>query len=105
MAARAQAAIDLCERYGFVYYGEWGQIFLAWHDRDVPGSNSVTRIEAAWRASDRSGRSCAARMYLSILAQTHRRPAMSIARSRSLARPSPRRSPTRTSTGCPRSTD
>ena len=37
MAARAQAAIDLCEKYGFVYYGEWGQILLAWHDRNTNG--------------------------------------------------------------------
>ena len=47
MSARAQAAIDLCERYGFAYYGEWGQILLAWRDRTTPGSNSVARIESA----------------------------------------------------------
>jgi tetratricopeptide (TPR) repeat protein len=71
MAARAQAAIDLCERYDFAYYGEWGQIMLAWHDRNKPGSNSVSRIEAALASLRSIGAELRRPHYLAILAQTH----------------------------------
>ena len=71
MAARARAAIGLCERYGFAYYGEWGQILLAWHDRNQPGSNCVTRIEAALESLRSIGAELRRPYYLAILAQTH----------------------------------
>ena len=71
MAARAQAAIELCERYGFAYYGEWGRILLALHDRNVPGSNSVSRIEAALESLRSIGAELRRPHYLAILAQTH----------------------------------
>jgi DNA-binding SARP family transcriptional activator len=71
MAARARAAIELCERYGFAYYGEWGQILLAWHDRNDPGSNSVSRIEAALSRLRSIGAELRRPHYLAILAQTH----------------------------------
>ena len=57
-----------------------------------------------WRASVRSGRSCAAHSTSRSSPRRIWRPATSIARTRSLARPSPPPTPTRTSTGCPRST-
>jgi tetratricopeptide (TPR) repeat protein len=71
MACRARAAIELCERYGFAYYGEWGQILLAWHDRHQPGSNSVSRIEAALESLRSIGAELRRPHYLAILAQTH----------------------------------
>ncbi len=71
MAARAQAAIDLCERYGFAYYGEWGQILLAWHDRNQPGSNCVARIETALESLRAIGAELRRPQYLAILAETH----------------------------------
>jgi hypothetical protein len=71
MAARARTAIELCERYGFAYYGEWGQILLAWHDRNQPGSTSVSRIEAALASLRSIGAELRRPHYLAILAQTH----------------------------------
>jgi tetratricopeptide (TPR) repeat protein len=71
MSARAQAAIDLCERYGFAYYGEWGQILLAWRDRTTPGSDSVARIETALESLRSIGAEIRRPYYLALLAQTH----------------------------------
>ena len=71
MAARAQAAIDLCEKYGFVYYREWGQILLAWHDRNRTGSKSVARIETALESLRSIGAELRRPQYLAILAETH----------------------------------
>jgi tetratricopeptide (TPR) repeat protein len=71
MAVKARAAIELCERYGFAYYGEWGRILLAWHDRNEPGSNCVARIEAALESLRSIGAELRRPYYLAILAQTH----------------------------------
>lgn len=71
MVVRARAAVELCERYGFAYYGEWGQIFLAWHERNQPGSNSVARIEAALTSLRSIGAEFRRPYYLSILAEAH----------------------------------
>jgi DNA-binding SARP family transcriptional activator len=71
MAVCARAARDLCERYGFAYYGEWGQIFLAWHDRNQPGSKCVARIEAALASLRSIGAEFRRPYYLSILAEAH----------------------------------
>jgi tetratricopeptide (TPR) repeat protein len=71
MEARARAAIELCERYGFAYYGEWGQILLAWRERNEPGSRSVARIEAALESLRSIGAELRRPHYLAILAQTH----------------------------------
>src|SRR5439155_25966803 len=53
MLQQAHAAVDLCQRYSFAYYGEWGEMLLAWQDRSVSGADIVARIERA-RASLRS---------------------------------------------------
>ncbi len=71
MVARARAAIDLCERYGFAYYGEWGQILLAWHDRNDPGSHGTARIDAALEGLRSIGAEFRRPLYLAILAETH----------------------------------
>ena len=72
MVARARAAMDLCERYGFAYYGEWGQILLAWRDRNDPGTNGPARIEAALESLRSIGAELRRPLYLAILAETHR---------------------------------
>ncbi len=71
MATRARAAIDLCERYGFAYYGEWGRILLAWRDRGDPGSNGTARIETALESLRSIGAEFRRPLYLAILAETH----------------------------------
>ena len=71
MAARARTAIDLCERYGFAYYGEWGRILLAWRDRGDRGSNGAARIEAALESLRAIGAEYRRPLYLAILAETH----------------------------------
>jgi DNA-binding SARP family transcriptional activator len=72
IVARARTAIELCERYGFAYYGQWGQILLAWRDRHDPGSNSPARIEAALESLRSIGAEFRRPLYLAILAETHR---------------------------------
>jgi hypothetical protein len=72
MAARARAAIELCERYDFAYYGEWGQILMAWRDRDDPRSNGAARIEAALESLRAIGAEYRRPLYLAILAETHK---------------------------------
>ena len=71
MAARARTAIDLCERYGFAYYGEWGRILMAWRDRGDRGSNGAVRIEAALESLRSIGAEYRRPLYLAILAETH----------------------------------
>ncbi|HEV8403395.1 MAG TPA: hypothetical protein VGQ31_10215, partial [Candidatus Limnocylindrales bacterium] len=71
LEVRARAAIELCERYGFAYYGEWGQILLAWHDRGDPASNAAARIEVALEGLRSIGAEFRRPLYLAILAETH----------------------------------
>jgi tetratricopeptide (TPR) repeat protein len=71
MVARARSAMELCERYGFAYYGQWGEILLAWRDRNDPGSNGPARIEAALESLRSIGAEYRRPLYLAILAETH----------------------------------
>jgi hypothetical protein len=69
----AEAAVALCERYGFAYYGDWATTLLGWargQERPAEGVEIMTRaLERldAMRAQARRP------YYLSLLADVHRR--------------------------------
>lgn len=67
-ARHADAARDLCERYGFAYYVHWGTMLGAWarpgRDREV----RVARVREAIAAVDGEGAATRKPFYLSLLA-------------------------------------
>ncbi|HKT81969.1 MAG TPA: AAA family ATPase [Vicinamibacterales bacterium] len=71
--ACATAAVDICKRYGFGYYGDWGRVLLGWVrglDRPAEG---VALIEEALRQLDAQRAQARRPFYLSLLAETYRR--------------------------------
>lgn len=71
MVERARAAVELCARYGFAYYGEWGQMLLAWSERESQPSTAAARIEEALRTLRSIGAESRRPYFLSLLADTH----------------------------------
>ncbi len=69
LVEHARSALDLCERYRFPYYGEWGAILLAWIDRSR--SDGAARVEAALDALRRMGAHSRRPYYLALLAEVH----------------------------------
>jgi DNA-binding SARP family transcriptional activator len=66
----AAAAVALCERYGFAYYGDWAQALLGWaRGRDRPAVGMAI-IESALERLDRSRAQARRPYYLSLLAET-----------------------------------
>ena len=90
---------ELCDRYGFAYYREWGLILDGWSRADEPG------IDLARRGiSNLKSEGAFARMpyWLSLLADLLARGGRSTPHERPSTPPSPPGSPTTTCGGCPR---
>jgi predicted ATPase len=69
----AEAAVDLCERYEFGYYGDWASVLIGWvRGHDQPGEG-VTIIESALAGFDESRAHARRPYYLSLLAETYAR--------------------------------
>jgi len=63
----AGRTVELCDRYGFAYYREWGVILHGWAHG---GSVGVEAIRDALRSLDEQGAYARRPYYLSLLAQT-----------------------------------
>ena len=64
----AERTTQLCQRYGFAYYGEWGEILRGWAIGDAGG---IDVIERALRALDGQGAMARRPYYLWLLADCH----------------------------------
>jgi DNA-binding SARP family transcriptional activator len=69
----AEAAVMLCERYGFAYYGDWAHVLIGWaRGRERP-AEGIAVIESALDRLDRSRAQGRRPYYLSLLAETYLR--------------------------------
>jgi DNA-binding SARP family transcriptional activator len=69
----AEAAVALCERYEFAYYGDWAQVLIGWaRGQDRPDEGAQI-IESALERLDRSRAQARRPYYLSLLAETYAR--------------------------------
>jgi hypothetical protein len=69
----AEAAVMLCERYGFAYYGDWAHVLIGWaRGRERP-AEGIEMIESALDRLDRSRAQARRPYYLSLLAETYSR--------------------------------
>ena len=69
----AEAAVMLCERYGFAYYGDWAHVLIGWaRGRERP-AEGIEIIESALDRLDRSRAQARRPYFLSLLAETYRR--------------------------------
>jgi hypothetical protein len=67
----ASAAVALCERYGFAYYGDWAQVLLGWtRGRERP-EEGVAMIESALDRLDANRAQARRPYYLSLLAEIY----------------------------------
>jgi tetratricopeptide (TPR) repeat protein len=69
----AEAAVALCQRYGFAYYGDWAHTLIGWargHERPADG---IAIMESAIERLDRSRALARRPYYLSLLADTYGR--------------------------------
>ena len=66
-AALAQETLELCRRYGFAYYGEWGAILTGWCQGGAAGA---VAIREGLRALDDQGAFARRPYYLYLLADT-----------------------------------
>ena len=71
--AFAEAAVDLCDRYEFGYYGDWARVLIGWvHGQEQPDAG-VKIIESALAGFDESRAQARRPYYLSLLADTYAR--------------------------------
>jgi len=71
--ACAEAAVAVCARHGFGYYGEWARVLIGWARGQERPEEGIPIIESALESLDR-GRAQARRpYYLSLLADTYGR--------------------------------
>ena len=68
----AEAAVALCERYGFAYYGDWAQVLIGWARGQERPAEGVEIIESALERLDRNRAQARRPYYLSLLAETYR---------------------------------
>jgi len=71
--ACAEAAVALCERYGFAYYGDWAHALIGWARGQERPAEGVAIIESAIEALDRNRAQARRPYYLSLLAETYSR--------------------------------
>jgi tetratricopeptide (TPR) repeat protein len=69
----AEAAVALCERYGFAYYGDWAHALIGWARGQERPAEGVEIIESALERLDRSRAQARRPYYLSLLAETYSR--------------------------------
>ena len=67
----AQAAVGLCARYGFAYYGDWATALVGWARGQERPSEGVQMIESALERLDASRAQARRPYYLSLLAETY----------------------------------
>ncbi len=73
VVACAEAAVALCERYGFGYYGDWAHVLIGWaRGQERPG-DGVDIIESALERLDRNRAQARRPYYLSLLAEISNR--------------------------------
>ena len=71
--ASAETVVDLCERYGFAYYGDWAHVLLGWARGQDRPAEGVAIIEAALERLDRQRAQARRPYYLSLLSGTYSR--------------------------------
>src|SRR5206468_5437530 len=69
----AEAAVALCERYGFAYYGDWARTLIGWARGQERPAEGVEMIESALERLDRNRAQARRPYYLSLLAGTYSR--------------------------------
>jgi len=69
----AEAAVGLCERYGFAYYGDWASVLIGWARGQNDPGQGVRIIEAALARLDANRAQARRPYYLSLLAGTYSR--------------------------------
>jgi DNA-binding SARP family transcriptional activator len=69
--ACAEAAVELCERYEFAYYGDWARVLIGWaRGRERP-DEGIAIIESALESLDGQRAQARRPYYLSLLADTY----------------------------------
>lgn len=69
---QAKAALELCERYGFRYYGQWGTILLGWAEAaQGEPTAATTTIESGLAGMRAHGANARRPYYLALLAEAH----------------------------------
>jgi tetratricopeptide (TPR) repeat protein len=71
--ACAEAAVELCARHGFGYYGEWARVLIGWARGQERPEEGIPIIESALESLDRSRAQARRPYYLSLLADTYGR--------------------------------
>jgi hypothetical protein len=71
--ACAEAAAELCERYGFAYYGDWASVLIGWARGQSEPGHGVRIIETALERLDANRAQARRPYYLSLLAETYSR--------------------------------
>jgi hypothetical protein len=71
--ACAEAAVELCARYGFAYYGDWASVLIGWARGLQEPGEGVRIIEAALDRFDANRAQARRPYYLSLLAETYSR--------------------------------
>lgn len=69
----AQAVVEMCERYGFAYYGDWARVLIGWARGQEHPLEGVQAIESALDRLDRVRAQARRPYYLSLLAATYHR--------------------------------
>ena len=67
----AEAAVAMCERYGFAYYGEWAQVLIGWARGQEEPAKGIAIIEAALDRLHAIRAQARRPYYLSLLADTY----------------------------------
>jgi DNA-binding SARP family transcriptional activator len=67
----AEAAVAMCERYGFAYYGEWAQVLIGWARGQQEPATGIAMIEAALDRLDAIRAQARRPYYLSLLADIY----------------------------------
>jgi hypothetical protein len=67
----ARAAVELCERHGFAYYGDWARVLLGWIDAQTNPAEGIALIESALQRLDRTRAQARRPYYLSLLAEAY----------------------------------
>jgi DNA-binding SARP family transcriptional activator len=68
--ACASGVIELCDRYGFGYYGDWARLLTGWADGERRPEEAVTVIDASLTRLDQQRAQARRPYYLSLLAET-----------------------------------